>query len=285
MKKSGFAVLIGRSNVGKSTLLNSLVGTKVAITTPKPQTTRRPIQGVLTTEKGQVVFVDTPGIMQKAKDELTKKLLTYVAQSLEDIDVIIYVADPTRPIGNEEKQAMKMIEALPQPKLFVINKTDKRESRKYIDTYRDLADQDIFDTLLEVSAMRGSNLDRVKRWIFDHLQEGEFMYPEHDVSNISKEEQVAELIREKLFLRLRQEVPYSTHVEVEEFKKRKDGTMYVKATIYTTDERYKSMIIGKGGRGISEIGRSTRNELEAVTEKKFYLDLNVEVDSHWVKKF
>ncbi len=285
MKKSGFAVLIGRSNVGKSTLLNSLVGTKVAITTPKAQTTRQPLQGVLTTDDGQIVFVDTPGIMQKAKDPLTKKLISYVRESLKDIDVIIYVADPTRPIGNEEKQALKMIEASPQPKLLLINKIDIRGAKKYIDTYRDLSDGDMFDETIEVSAVRGSNLDKVKRWIFSKLLEGEFMYPAHDVSNMSVEERLSELIREKLFLRLRQEVPYSTHVEVQKYEERKNGTMYVEATIFTTDERYKRMIIGKGGRGISEIGRSTRKELEAVTEKRFYLDLNVEVDTHWVEKF
>ena len=210
--KSGFAVIIGRSNVGKSTLLNSLVGTKVAITTPKPQTTRKPIQGVLTTDEGQIVFVDTPGVMQKARDELTKKLLASVKRSLQDIDVILYVADATRAIGNEEKQTLKLIEATKTPKLLVINKIDDRASEKYIDFYRDLADR--FDDVLEVSAQRGSNLDKIKKWIFEHFEEGELMYPDFQVSNISREEQIAEIIREKLFLRLREEVPYSTHVEV-----------------------------------------------------------------------
>jgi len=284
MKKSGFAVLIGRSNVGKSTLLNSLVGTKVAITTPKPQTTRQPLQGVLTRKEGQAVFVDTPGIMQKARDPLTKKLLTFVNDSLKDIDVILYVADPTRAIGNEEKQTLKLIENLKHPKLLVINKTDLHASKKYIDMYRDIGKSDLFDHYIEVSATRRSNLDRVEHWIFDNLPEGEFMYPDGEISNISKEDQIAELIREKLFLRLRQEVPYSTHVVVEEIAPRKSGAMYVKATIYTNEERYKRMIIGKGGRGINEIGRSTRRELETVTGRSFFLDLNVEVDAHWVDR-
>lgn len=281
--KSGFAVLLGRSNVGKSTLINSLVGTKVAITTPKPQTTRRPIQGVLTDPKGQIVFVDTPGVMQKAKDPLTKALLRFVKNSLEDIDAILYVADPTREIGNEEKQALKLIEESKQPKALVINKIDDPKSQKFIDFYRDLGEQ--FDVVFEVSATRGSNLNAVKEWIFQHLPEGELLYPEYQVSNISKEDQIAELIREKLFLRLREEVPYSTHVEVHEITKRENGLMYVRATIYTTEDRYQRMIIGKGGRGIREIGQSSRKELEAITDKKFYLDLEVEVDPYWVDRF
>lgn len=281
--KSGFAVMIGRSNVGKSTLMNALVGTKVAITTPKPQTTRKPVQGVLTTEEGQVVFVDTPGIMQKARDPLTQKLTGYVRDSLEEIDVVLYVADPTRSIGNEEKQALKILEGIKQPKILIINKIDERSSRKHIDFYRDLFDTHNFDEIVEVSALKHHNLDVLKKWIFENLPEGEFMYPEHQVSNISKEEQLAEIIREKLFLRLREELPYSTHVKVEETDKRKNGTFYVRATIYTNQERYKRIIIGKGGRGIKEIGQSTRKELEAITGNRVYLELDVQVDPHWVE--
>lgn len=282
--KSGFVVMIGRSNVGKSTLLNALVGTKVAITTPKPQTTRQPIQGVLTTKEGQAVFVDTPGIMQKAKDELTKKLTQYVEDSLKDIDAVLYVVDPTREIGNEEKQALKMIEHVQKPKLLVINKIDEYKSKHFINFYRDLEKTFKFDDIVEISALRGSNVDKIKHWIFRQLPEGNFFYPAHQVSNISKETQLAELIREKLFLRLRKEVPYSTHVVVNTIEERKNGTLYIDATILTTDDRYKAMIIGKGGRGIKEIGQSTRKELETVTDKKIYLDLEVEADHHWIER-
>lgn len=280
--KSGFVAIIGRSNVGKSTLINALVGTKVAITTPKPQTTRKPIQGVLTTDEGQVVFVDTPGVMQKARDQLTKTLLNSVRDSLRDIDAVIYVADPTRSIGNEEKQAMKLIEGVEVPKILAINKTDDRKSSAYIDFYRDLAPQ--FDAVVEISAAHGSNLDILKKWIFEQMPEGEPFYPLYHVSNISKEEQIAEIIREKLFLRLQEEVPYSTHVEVDEIAERKNGTLFIHATIYTSEERYRRMIIGKGGRGIREIGQSSRKELEAISDRNIFLEMQVEVDKHWVEK-
>lgn len=281
--KSGLITIIGRSNVGKSTLLNTLVGSKVAITTPKPQTTRLPISGIISRPEGQAVVVDTPGIMQKAKDPLTQKLLSYAKESLHGVDAVIYVVDPTRALGDEEKQALKMIEAVSKPKLLVINMIDDKASRNYIDYYRDLKDQ--FDNYVEVSALTGKNTDLIERWIFDQLSEGEPLYPEFQFTNQSNEAWLAELIREKLFLRLREEVPYTTHVEVEAIEPRSDTLVYVKATIYTNSERYKPMIIGRGGQGIKEIGQSVRNELEAVTNRKYYLDLGVQTDPHWLGKF
>lgn len=280
-KKSGFAVLVGRSNVGKSTLLNELVGTKVAITTPKPQTTRLPVQGILTRDDGQIVFVDTPGVMKKAKDQLTRRLLDLVRDSLKDVDVIVYVADPTRSIGDEERAVLAMVRDIQKPKILVINKCDLPD-RPFADHYRDLAPE--FSAVLDVSALTGTGVPALADLIFASAPEGEPYYPLQQLTNMASETWLAELIREKLFLRLRQEVPYSTHVEVEEMESREDGTLYVKATVYTTEERYKRMIIGRGGQGIKEIGQSTRNELEAVMQRKIFLDLTVEVDAHWVER-
>ncbi len=281
--KSGLVTIIGRSNVGKSTLLNTLVGSKVAITTPKPQTTRLPISGIISRPEGQAVVIDTPGIMQKAKDPLTQKLLAYAKESLHGVDAVIYVADPTRALGDEEKQALKMIEGVDKPKLLVINMIDDKAARNYIDYYRDLKDQ--FDNYVEVSALTAKNTDLVEAWIFEQLPEGEPMYPEFQFTNLTNETWLAELIREKLFLRLREEVPYTTHVEVEAIEPRSENLVYVKATIYTNAERYKPMIIGRGGQGIKEIGQSVRNELEAVTNRKYYLELEVKTDPHWLGKF
>lgn len=282
MKKSGFVAIIGRSNVGKSTLLNSMVGSKIAITTPKPQTTRRPVQGVITNDRGQAVMVDTPGFMQKARDPLTEKLTGWIKDAMRDIDLIVYVADPTRVIGDEEKAAQRLIEHSETPKLLVINKMDDPTYRYNVDFYRDLAKK--FNAYVEVSAKTGKNVDLVTRWVFDNLPEGEPHYPEFQLTNMSNEEWLAELIREKLFLRLREELPYSTHVEVEEIAERENGIVYVKATVFTSADRYKPMIIGAGARGIREIGQSTRRELEAVTNRKYFLDLHVEVDPNWLQR-
>lgn len=210
--KSGFVAIIGRSNVGKSTLLNSLIGSKIAITTPKAQTTRHNIQGVLTEDRGQIVFIDTPGVLQK-KDILTKKLLNKVKESLKEIEVVVYVVDPTRSIGDEEKQTLRLITELKIPKILVINKIDLSR-RPYHEHYRDLSEQ--FDYLVELSAIKGSHVGMLKDVIFDLLPEGEQYYPQGQLTNLPNDFWVAELIREKVFLRLRQELPYQTHVVVDE---------------------------------------------------------------------
>lgn len=279
--KSGFAVLVGRSNVGKSTLLNNLIGSKVAITTPKPQTTRHSIHGVFTDdERGQIVFVDTPGLLQK-RDELTKKLLNVLRDSLRGVDVVIYVVDATRDIGNEEKHVLRIVREASGKKILCINKIDMKKAA-FIDFYRDLGEE--FDATVEVSALRGAHLEKLREMIFDFLPEGEAYYPKGQVTNLSNEQLVAELIREKVFLRLHDEVPYSTHVVVDEISERDGNTLYVSARILTNQKRHKGIIIGKDGRGIKEVGQAARKDLENITQQKVYLDLNVEVDDRWVER-
>lgn len=274
--------MIGRSNVGKSTLMNSIVGSKIAITTPKPQTTRLPIQGIITRPEGQIVFVDTPGILRGEKDALSKKLAQSVKASLKDVDAVAYIVDPTREIGQEEHEVMRTIQNMTVPKVLVINKIDLRD-KPFIDFYRDLSEN--FTTTVEVSALRGTHVDKLVATLFELLPDGEYYYPEQQLTDMPNRIWLAELIREKLFLRLRQEVPYSTHVEVTDVQERENGVMYIAATVFTTDDRYKRMIIGQGGRGIREIGQSTRKELEGVLDTKIFLELNVQVDPHWMMKF
>lgn len=280
MPKSGFAVLVGRSNVGKSTLLNALAGSKLAITTPKPQTTRKPVQGIINDELGQIVFIDTPGVMQKSRDTLTKKLLQYVKDSLKDVDVVLYVVDPTRDIGNEERQVLRAMHRVKAPKILVLNKLDQRE-RPFLYKYEAVADE--FDATIEVSALKGSNLNDLKELIFSFLPEGEPYFPDFQMSTIEQNEWIAELIREKLFLRLRKEVPYSIHVVVDEVEERDNDMLYIAARVLVNQDRYRKMVIGKGGRGIKEIGQAARKELEVVFQRKVFLDLEVEVDPYWVK--
>jgi GTP-binding protein Era len=282
MPKSGFVVLIGRSNVGKSTLLNTIIGSKIAITSPKPQTTRLPVHGILTRPEGQMVFVDTPGILKKKRDPLTKKLRETITHSLEEINVVAHVVDPTREIGEEEKEAARLVAQTDVKRILVINKIDAVK-KPFLDFYRDLADQ--YDGVVEVSALRGTHIESLIKLLYDFLPEGEPYYPEHQITNMPNRSWMAELIREKLFLRLRQEVPYSTHVEVTEMEERTNGMFYIAATIFTTEERYKRMIIGKNGRGIKEIGQSTRKEIEGALNQNVFIDLNVEVDPHWILRF
>ncbi|MBI5793711.1 GTPase Era [Candidatus Uhrbacteria bacterium] len=282
MPKSGFVVMIGRSNVGKSTLLNALVGSKIAITTPKPQTTRLPIQGIVTRDEGQIVFIDTPGVLKGARDMLSKKLGQMVRASLCHVDVIAYVVDPSREIGDEEREVMRLIESIDKPKILVINKMDL-DKKPFLDFYKDLAAY--FTSVIEVSALRGTQVGQLIQEIFTHLPEGEAYYPEDQLTNVPNKFWLAELIREKLFLRLRQEVPYTTHVEVEDVDERENGVIYIKATIFTTEERYKRMIIGAKGQGIKEIGQSVRHELELAMDAKVFLDLTVDVDPHWMQRY
>lgn len=275
--KAGFAVLVGRSNVGKSTLLNSLVGTKIAITSPKPQTTRFQIQGIVHDPRGQIVFVDTPGIFEKPIDRLTKSLNQQAKSAVRGIDVVVYVVDPTRAIGNEEHIILRLLDAVKAPKLLIINKIDLRDL-PFVSEYEGLADR--FDATLRVSGLHGKNLKPLLDAVFERLPEGAPFYPEFQFTSMEHKQWVAELIREKLFIQLPQEIPYGTTVELEDLDNRED-LIYFKARVLTSNARHKGMIVGKGGHKIKEIGTAARKELEAVLQKKVFLDLEVEVDERW----
>lgn len=282
VKKSGLITLVGRSNVGKSTLLNTIIGTKIAAVTDKPQTTRNVIHGVLNREPGQAVFVDTPGIFKEHHNHLSGQLTDSVYEALKEIDVVVYVCDPTKPIGSEERSVISIVRKLEIPKIMVINKSDLSDKEKeFLDDYKNLSDE--FNGTFELSAIKNRHIQPLVDKIFELLPEGEPLYPEDQLTNIDKNFWIAEIIREKIFLALRKEVPYSTHVEVESVEEKPDITV-IKANVYTYDKRYKEMIIGAGGRAIKEIGSAARKELEQATNKKIYLDLEVETDKHWMDR-
>jgi len=297
--KSGFVTLVGRSNVGKSTLLNTLVGTKLAIVTDKPQTTRDIIHGVLNSAEGQAVFVDTPGIFKDKAGGLTGKLTEKAREAVQEIDVVIYVVDPQKPIGSEERFVMSILRKLEIPKILVINKCELPAKEKpFLDDYKMLADEIDFAAVMELSALRNRHVEPLRQKVMELLPEGEPTYPPEQLTNVDSKFWVAEIIREKIFMALRKEVPYTVHVEVESIEEKEmkpdsgkpssttsePGVFVITAIIYTNDSRYKKMIVGAGGRAIKEIGIAARKELETALNKKVFLDLDVQTDKHWEDK-
>lgn len=279
IKKSGYCLLAGRSNTGKSTLINALVGTKIAITSPKAQTTRFPVRGILTRDEGQIVFVDAPGLFQvKASNELTKRVNEAARKSFAGADVIVYVVDPTRPPGKEENLIRSLVLKSPAKKILAINKIDLKET-----TWKEeyLLDSEEFDDVVEISAWAGKNLKTLINSIFFLLPFGGPLYPEGQFSDMPHETWLAELIREKIFLALRQEIPYSINVKIEKAEERKNGVYFIEATIETTNSKHKAIIIGRGGRMLKQIGSMARRELEGVLQKKVFLSLEVCVNKHW----
>lgn len=282
--KAGTVALIGRPNVGKSTLVNNLIGQKVAITSPKPQTTRFPIHGLFEDERGQIIFIDTPGIFKKAKDQVSKKINKKALEPFEkEVDLALYVIDHTRHKDFEEARVLGIVRKLSMPKIVVINKIDITEP-SFRPQYAFLEDE--FDTVIEVSALNQTHLKTLLDEIFSRLPEreqplvkaNEFVYP---ALNLNSEMFIAEIIREKVFLRTRKELPYTTTVVIDEIKERSKTNTYIKGRILTTEDKYRKMIIGAGGSRIKEIGSMARKELELATNKNIYLDLTVETDRHW----
>ncbi len=284
-KKAGIAALVGRPNVGKSTLLNMLLGQKVSITSPKPQTTRFNLQAVFEDDRGQIIFVDTPGIFGKVEDPLAKKINPKAAQSIEEgADVVVYIVDHTRERDFEENKALGIVRKAKVPKILVINKIDVRRP-SHIVQYKFMEDE--FEKVIELSALTGTNLNAMVDAIFSYLPVREPIVDTKNRAqpglNIDSRLFVAELIREKAFLFLRREVPYSLTSVVDVLEERANGTLYVKGRILTSSERYKGMIIGKNGVMIKEISMATRKELETARSKKVYVELSVETDPHWVE--
>src|SRR3989344_3858328 len=273
--KAGTVALIGRPNVGKSTLVNNLIGQKSAITSPKPQTTRFPIHGLYEDARGQIIFVDTPGIFRKATDPLSKKINKKAIESFDEgIDLVLYIIDHTRTRDFEEARVLGIVRQIKAPKILVINKIDV-EKPTYLPLYKYLEDE--FDTVIQVSALTSLHLKTLLNKIFDQLPDrdtplvnrDEYVYP---ALNMDSKIFLSELIREKVFLRMRKELPYTTTVVVDDIADRANGMLYVKARILTTDDIYKKMLIGTGGRRIKEMGSMARKELETATNRKVFLD-------------
>ena len=277
--KSGFVTLIGRPNVGKSTLMNRLIGQKIAITSNKPQTTRNRIQTVLTTEEGQIVFVDTPGI-HKAKNKLGEYMVNVAERTLNEVDVVLWLVEPTAFIGAGEKHIAEQLGKVRTPVVLVINKVDmvkKEEIFEFIDAYRKIYD---FAEIVPVSARNGDNTDELIKVILKYLPYGPQFYDEDTVTDQPERQIVAELIREKALHSLNDEIPHGIAVAIDAMKYRRK-IVDIDATIICERDSHKGIIIGKQGAMLKKIGSTARYEIEKMLDMQVNLKLWVKVKKDW----
>lgn len=277
--KSGFVSIIGRPNVGKSTLMNCLIGQKIAITSNKPQTTRNRIQTVYTSKEGQIVFLDTPGI-HKAKNKLGDYMVNVAQRTLTEVDVILWLVEPTTFIGAGERHIIEQLKKTKIPKILVINKIDtvkREEILLFIDTYRKELD---FDEIVPVSALKADNTEELISCIMKYLPYGEPFYDEDTVTDQPMRQIVAELIREKALKCLDDEIPHGIAVSIESMKYRKN-ICDIEATIVCERDSHKGIIIGKQGSMLKKIGSAARWEIEELLEMKANLQLWVKVKKDW----
>lgn len=277
--KSGFVTLIGRPNVGKSTLMNYLIGQKIAITSNKPQTTRNRIQTVLTTDEGQIVFVDTPGI-HKAKNKLGEYMVNVAEKTLNEVDVVLWLVEPTTFIGAGEQHIAKQLQRVKTPVILVINKVDsvkREEILPAIAAYKDIYD---FADIVPVSARSGDNTDELLRVIMKYLPYGPQFYDEDTVTDQPERQIVAELIREKALHSLQDEIPHGIAVAIDRMKMQ-NKVMHIDATIICERDSHKGIIIGKQGNMLKKIGSTARYEIERMLDCKVNLKLWVKVKKDW----
>ncbi|MEN3045086.1 MAG: GTPase Era [Candidatus Hydrothermales bacterium] len=278
--KSGYVSIVGRPNVGKSTLLNSLIGEFISIITPKPQTTRVNILGIKTTPNYQICFYDTPGMLKKVRYELHKTMVEEIKKVIEDSDLVILMVEPIPEIGEVEEKLIELIKNSKKETILVINKIDtvsKNEILPIIDLYSKL---NLFKEIIPISASKGDGVDILERKVVDLLPYGEMLYEGEDLSDKPLRFFIAEIIREKIFNLYGEEIPYSSAVEVEEWKE-EENKVYIKAIIYVEKDSQKGIIIGKQGEKIKKIGTLARIDIEKKINKKVFLDLWVKVKENW----
>ena len=279
--KSGFATLIGRPNVGKSTLMNHLIGQKIAITSNKPQTTRNRIQTVYTSKKGQIVFLDTPGI-HKAKNKLGEYMVNVAEQTLKEVDVVLWLVEPTDFIGKGELHIAEQLKKANVPVILIMNKIDMVAKDKlpgFMENYRKIYD---FEEIIPVCALRGVNMEKVISTIFRFLPYGPKFYDDETITDQPQRQIVAEMIREKALRCLDEEIPHGIAVAIDRMKERPDGSVIdIDATIICEKESHKGIIIGKGGSMLRRIGSQARMEIEKMMEMKVNLQLWVKVKKDW----
>lgn len=284
--KTGFIGIVGRPNVGKSTLINAILGEKIAITTEKPQTTRNTIRGIYThygetpeEDDVQLVFIDTPGI-HKPRTKLGEYMTDAAISTFSEVDAIIFIVDDELSAGPGDRYIVDMLDRITTPKILVINKIDKMEPDKFRRIYEEYDEIGIFENIIGTSAKAGTNVSDVISAVTDFMEEGPMYFPDDMITEHPERFIVSEIIREKILMYLRDEVPHGVAVEIEQFTEETDITK-IAAVIYCEKKSHKGMLIGKGGRKLKGIGKSAREEIEALLGTKVYMDLWVKVKENW----
>ncbi len=278
--RSGFVALIGAPNAGKSTLVNQLVGTKVSIVTHKVQTTRALVRGIATHGAAQIVFVDTPGIF-KPRRRLDTAMVTTAWGGAKDADVVLVLIDAERGIKGDADAILERLKDVRQPKLLVLNKIDQVRPEELLKLAAAANEKIAFERTFMVSATTGSGCDDLMDYVANALPEGPWYYPEDQISDLPMRQLAAEITREKLYLRLHQELPYSSHVETEKWEEKKDGSVRIEQVIYVERDSQKKIVLGHKGETIRAIGQASRMEIAGILEQKVHLFLFVKVRENW----
>ncbi len=281
----GFVAVLGAPNAGKSTLVNTLVGTKVSIVSPKVQTTRSIVRGIALHGSSQIIFVDTPGIFEGAKRRLERAMVSAAWTGANDADAILLVVDGARKIQPDTQALMdslaKRIKESPRPVMLVVNKVDIAHKDKLLDLTARLHKALPFAETFMVSALTGDGAGHILDVLTDVMPSSPWLFPEDDVSDMPQRLLAAEITREKLFLALRQELPYDCAVETESWQERKDGSARIEQTVYVTRDSQKPIVLGKGGQAIKSVGEQARKELETLLGRRLHLFLHVKVEPKW----
>jgi GTP-binding protein Era len=278
--RCGFVALIGAPNAGKSTLINALVGSKVAIVTPKVQTTRTLLRGIAMEGPAQLIFIDTPGIFAPRR-RLDRAMVTTAWTGAHDADVVAVLIDAKKGLDDEAETILKKLDEVRKPKVLILNKVDLVEKAKLLALAQAANERGKFDATFMVSALSGSGVADVRKWLAEHVPAGPWHYPEDEVSDAPLRQLAAEITREKLYLKLHQELPYQSTVETETWTERKDGSVRIEQTIYVERESQKKIVLGKSGQSIKAIGEASRRELAEIIEKPVHLFLFVKVREGW----
>lgn len=277
--KSGFIAIIGRPNVGKSTLLNALVGTKVAIVSSKAQTTRNRILGILTTEELQAVFLDTPGV-HRARSGINKRMVSTALQTLKNVDIILHMVETNAPLDDVEQLIIDEISKTGTPTFLILNKIDRVDKNKQLTEIDRFKDAGKFDEMLPISALKNNGLDKLMTLIGQYLPQGPHYYPPDAYTDLTERFLAAEMIREQIFRHTKQEIPYASAVSVEEFREDPE-IVRITARIHVESKSQKGIIIGKGGAMIKKIGSGARENIQKMVGTKVFLGLKVDVMPKW----